>query len=100
MSTYTPGPWRAVPHLHNLFKDVQSEHGTICEVYNHAPGNADLIAAAPDLLAAVQALDKFQSYFQEHAQAGERMPGNEFYSDLGMEVVKLARAAIAKAVPQ
>lgn len=49
------------------------------------------------LVAACEALDKAQRYFEEHAHSPGMMPGNEFYSDMFMEVVNQARAVLAEA---
>ena len=49
------------------------------------------------LLAACDALDEFQRYYETHAMEPDGMPGNEFYSGKAMAVVRQARAAIAKA---
>ena len=48
---HTPGPWHEGSH-----RSIESQSGTICEVYSHmgiaeADANQKLIAAAPDLLA-------------------------------------------------
>lgn len=50
---HTPGPWREGSH-----RTIESANGTICEVYSHmgiaeADANQHLIAAAPELLEAL-----------------------------------------------
>jgi len=85
---HTPGPWHV-----NSFGQILDKHGDqIADLENsdfpeQEDANAPLIAAAPDLLAALRAV--------EHAFAvGE--PSDGFGS--AMETAaKLARAAIAKA---
>lgn len=49
---HTPGPWHEGSH-----RSIESQSGTICEVYSHmgiaeADANQKLIAAAPELLEA------------------------------------------------
>ena len=54
MSKHTPGPWQVVGSPHYL-PEVWTADDQICiadRIYN---GNANLIAAAPDLLAACKA---------------------------------------------
>lgn len=41
-----------------------------------------------------------QAYFAEHALSEERMPGNDFYSDKFMAVVRAAREVVAKATTE
>ena len=62
MSTPTPGPWRVTDMKHTVGRAVWAGSGTdeyrVCGVgLSHVPGrmeaNAALIAAAPDLLAAL-----------------------------------------------
>jgi hypothetical protein len=53
---HTPGPWAVGSH-----RSIQSSSGTICETYSHmgvdeADANERLIAAAPELLAALNAI--------------------------------------------
>ncbi len=55
-----------------------------------------LIAAAPALLEACEALDAFQRLY-EIKTWGDKMPGNELYSGKLMAIVGQARAAIARA---
>jgi hypothetical protein len=54
-----------------------------------------LIAAAPDLLAACRAIEAEQRNYAEKVE--EDFPGNGHYSERFMAVVRMARAAIAKA---
>lgn len=55
-----------------------------------------LIAASPDLLAVAEKLDALQRQFEFYSM-GNKMPGNDLYSGLLMEIVNEARAAIAAA---
>ena len=81
----TPGPWHEGSH-----RSVESQSGTICEVYSHmgieeADANQKLIAAAPDLLASLrEALKIIDAY--------RRVSGGD-----GDITAMNARAAIAKA---
>lgn len=78
---HTPGPWHEGSH-----RSIESQIGTICEVYSHmgiaeADANQKLIAAAPELLDALETLVRY-------AQGGD-MPS--------MQAMNRARAAIANA---
>lgn len=83
---HTPGPWAVSP-----YNNIVSKNGTVAKT-EQMPGNDDeerkanahLIAAAPDLLSALQ---EMMSVFQDHEQ----------YDEESAEVVSIARAAIAKA---
>lgn len=81
------GRWVAdvvgAPHLGH--DSVQKARELAAQLESHA-----------DLLAACEALDAFQKQFAEAAWEPDRMPGNELYSGKAMEVVRMARAAIAK----
>jgi capsular polysaccharide biosynthesis protein len=91
MSKHTPGPWNLYPNnasdwvVRKMFPDGQESH----EIARCQSGvdNARLIAAAPDLLAAlkmaVSALER-SDYIQ--------MDGDS------VDVIDVSRAAIAKAV--
>lgn len=93
---YTPGPWHVEHHIH-----VKAENGWRVATVNVPSGSvgswgispqdtARLIAAAPELLEALEAL--FSSY-KELADCGDA--GNWYLEDL--PVGKQAMAAIAKA---
>lgn len=88
---HTPGPW----HL-SAAKDCiwHQDHGRICTPPNHAQvwnwePNARLIAAAPDLLAALEAEEEWRA----REDAGELDPD----WDYDTMVASKRRAAIAKA---
>lgn len=72
----------------------REHHADWFQTLNHP--DANLIAAAPELLAACKALDDYQRLYESNTY--DRMPGNEFYSGKAMEIVAAARAAITKAV--
>jgi hypothetical protein len=92
-TNFTPGPWHALPFTSNpMLAGVMAADGkSIAEVIGHhaSPANATLIAAAPDLyaalgvaLVAMQANLEYATRKDEHALA------------LGIEH---ARAALARA---
>lgn len=93
MADFTPGPWDVLPQKNDsgairpdIFPwQIESADWVICEVYGDVPylnheANARLIAAAPELYAALEGL----------LNAHERGSGIA-------EATKPARAAIAKA---
>ena len=111
---HTPGPWRTEPDglyvlaTNGQYSDGEERTLMVAKVERHRPGSADrlpmdpereanysLIAAAPDLLAACEALVFEQQYYEHHTQQPGRMPGNN--SEKFMAVVVMAQAAIAKA---
>ena len=95
---HTPGPWEVSDTSVCLDGPLSSWNRTICDLghygsdgrtcYPNAKANGLLIAAAPDMLAALEAvLDKFEDY------------GGETYAD-GLEVEQViikVKDAIAKA---
>jgi hypothetical protein len=118
--SFTPGPWQVQPVIGTWIETVGDPYGHgrmhIADVrgWGHLTGagscrfgeekaiaiqtaNARLIAAAPDLLAVVRALSEFQCTYETNTQSPGWMPGNEFYSNLLMIIVRDARAALAKA---
>lgn len=91
MSKHTPGPW-CIRAERYRFIHVYATGGGICHldtVDGEGAANARLIAAAPDLLLALQmampALDLVRAQFPRH-------PGDD-----SIDVVAAARAAIRKA---
>ena len=89
MGKHTPGPWEVAYLDKNGQSVVKAEHIEVCTCWHHCVGsiekemhaNARLIAAAPDMLAALQAMSAHYSGSLDHQPA----------------YVKLGRAAIAKA---
>jgi len=53
---HTPGPWAIEPDALGEYSIVTDNGGTIADIYGRNPANARLIAAAPDLLAALERL--------------------------------------------
>lgn len=98
MSGHTPGPWRIAPEFSVLSvwsgdTEVASawrESGWIDEATQRA--NARLIAAAPDLLAACEAMLAHEVYtYEGNLEARVTVP---------RDVIDQLRAAIAKARPE
>ncbi len=54
-----------------------------------------LRAANAELAAVARDLDEYQRYYAEHAWPSDGMPGNEFYCEKMMVIVRRARAALA-----
>jgi hypothetical protein len=82
MSKHTPGPWEVGYHDKHGQRTVLSQHIEICTCWHHSVGaiekemeaNARLIAAAPELLAALQMVmslygDGFAADAQAYARA-------------------------------
>lgn len=92
---FTPGPWRQNPAAkHEIIAD--SESLVICRtpsasglIMKAAPYNGTLIAAAPDLYAALNALVAAEDQFIADVDIT--------VDDLITDAVKAARAALAKA---
>lgn len=87
MSGYTPGPWSVVELPHTGLIGVKRGDRTLC-LESEVEGDAYLIAAAPDLLEALEKITDEYSYamYDERSIKEEDLP----------EVVA-ARAAIARA---
>lgn len=91
---HTPGPWKATEKTVTA-PETEDRLGMECRLYggnsrdNRA--NARLIAAAPDLLDACQAMIAWDDREKDHAV--------DFYDRMGLcvEAFEKARAAIAKA---
>lgn len=108
MTEHTPGPWHVGPHagrgiwidnavdaLSIAFIDSEFRHSR-----EEAMANARLIAAGPDLLAALEAIaNSVTPYDIEAADGYDDTEGAETYGLLlGMgEMATIARAAIAQA---
>jgi hypothetical protein len=84
MSKHTPAPWKTWPSIHNgqtyIVKGDYTSKDNGCIAHADTEANARLIAAAPDLLAALEAIS------------------NPWLDDFSRgNAMKKARAAIAKA---
>ena len=87
MTQHTPGPWIVWPDNNNRLQVGQSTNYTVAEIMqtpiHGQEANARLIAAAPDLLEALQAIAN----------------GTEFWDSYPLEhSYGKARAAIVKAI--
>ena len=84
---HTPGPW-GIEENEMLGRDIVADglKAVICtQVYN--PADASLIAAAPDMLEALEHAEKFVSSFEL----------DQDYTDGQVETINAIRTAIAKA---
>lgn len=88
MSEHTPGPWTAMTTRGRECQIIEQQPGTLGVVIAKADteANAHLIAAAPDLLAALQGM----------TDAFGGVPRAD-YRENNRRCVEAARAAIAKA---
>jgi hypothetical protein len=90
-NTHTPGPWAILERAEDSRTHISNGAHIVCTLGttrtdgspNHSP-NALLIAAAPDLLSA---LEKMMAVFQDHEQ----------YDEESAEVIQSARATLRKA---
>lgn len=100
MSTHTKGPWQAMPRFQDHIEVRHScpREGAASRVVarvtvrstweNEQTANARLVAAAPDLLDALQAAFEYLDMIPESAAGG---------CDEAVRIARKARAAIAKA---
>ena len=90
MTAHTPGPWRAEPRDSGGLS-IMAKSDVVAQTNRYGPtlpcveANARLIAAAPDLLAA---LKECEAYFRPMAEDGQY---------LAQQRIDRIRAAIAKA---
>jgi hypothetical protein len=92
MSEHTKGPWKVCGAKQESLSIRADHHGVICDIPGYGVGarmaNADLIAAAPDLLEACRALIDY-----DEMSEGDDGALIMHYADM----LRLARTAIAKA---
>ncbi len=95
MTEHTPRPWRA-EQLSAGYYRILAKQGPLnfAPAAVHGEANARLIAAAPDLLAA---LKEMLPYGEKHLGLLERTRGGKAAADSFRQDVEQARAAIAKA---
>jgi len=98
IATHTPGEWKTATSETGML-DIIAGTNFVCRVgdkdFPSAESDARLIAAAPDLLAAVAWLSKSMQEYQNAILAGEEITlGMTMRADGGLDK---ARAAIAKA---
>jgi hypothetical protein len=89
---HTPGPWRIYAKQGSLEIGSQNLNGDgdyVCDVYNQR--DAKLIAAAPDLLYALELLIEFKGHVAINSVGDVRLQGKL------LKAMEQARAAIAKA---
>jgi len=98
MKEHTPGPWdEMVIGRDNQFIEIENKDQSICTVLNFDTdenmfANACLIAAAPDLLAACEAIDAELM----HLEASDLALFYQIEDEMADVIIKM-RQAIAKA---
>lgn len=90
--SHTPGPWRAAPHG-VIVGGPKDEYVGLIAGQSNWKANADLVAAAPELLEALVGLEEFSAY---ELEPHESMPDVGAVVDI-RRLLAAARAAIAKA---
>jgi hypothetical protein len=100
MNNHTPGPWRrnVAGHNEDSWRIVSESKATgyiafIPPEHEDAEANSRLIAAAPDLLAALRAAVEYLGC----ALAGANLKATGYDREAGVEEYQAALAAIAKA---
>lgn len=91
MSNHTPGPWQIYTkrgYSENVRTITGTDHGILAEVYSYDEANARLIAAAPELAEALQAI---------LVMPWTQYPNTRYLSKQEQVAIGLARAALAKA---
>lgn len=80
---HTPGPWNPLAAFNMRHFFIRGEFEVVAQVYDNA-ANARLIAAAPDLL---EALEQCEGYISFDVNAGHG----------GRDLLRTVRAALTKA---
>ena len=101
---HTPGPWRIDPSW-DILGNTKDGNGMVCQITvdavprDEAAANAHLIAAAPDLLAALKALLQIIEDAREDDDfdANTCNAGGIIFGDIASGAIEASRAAIAKA---
>lgn len=89
--TYMPGPWEVAPLTEDGRYVVRAQTGARVASTNTNPANARLVAAAPDLLAALKSAENRIAAWQAPMTRAEQ-------EECGSaEELRVIRAAIAKA---
>jgi hypothetical protein len=97
MSTYTPGPWTVDRAAITENRAIWGPDGICVGIawhYRNAEANANLMAAAPDLLAALRSLLRFCELHEQEAIVAA-VPS--WYVAASPNPIEAARDAIAKA---
>jgi len=98
VKNHTPGPWEAHENGHIYAEERANAVARIFENYYHRDGeaqaNARLIAAAPDMLAALERLDVYLDRFTDCE--GSDLTGAHLSYE-GQQAIAAARAAIHNA---
>ena len=96
MSKHTPGPWQYAFEGGTVAFIVEADGTAVAKIsttenstaHNRLPANAQLIAAAPDLLETLQAIESAANYAKDNPRK---------QTDKLFDILELSRAAIAKA---
>ncbi|BBV03967.1 hypothetical protein [Providencia rettgeri] len=107
---HTPAPWvvdaRAMSAINSSTKHVAlvnySHHGRDKDVFgDEHKANAHLIAAAPELLEALQSIQQsLAKYIEAANNIGVEVTADGFYLGHAIDVEEKAKQAIAKAIGQ
>ena len=98
VTVHTPGPWRSEPYPHYGAMDgaqIRAPGSYIGVVYRQANGR--LIAAAPDLLSALEELSSMYGHAWDRVDGALVMMGSSI--ERFENAHEKARAALAKAKP-
>lgn len=88
--THTPGPWHFGKYADRVTATEDSDgRDSICHVYGNQQANARLIAAAPEMLNALQQFISFQD-------ADDNVVSGEQLEQLYNSAIKEARRLVAK----
>lgn len=91
MPKFTPGPWKLYSHSLAPWEQhrIENDHGNhVCELVEADQADARLIAAAPELYAAVQAVSECESCLDENGKQFLKVPASSIF-DLGAELEAL-----------
>jgi hypothetical protein len=95
---HSPAPWMATKR--EFFIELYDDNGNYVGLTN-SKANAHLIATAPDLLEALQSIQKSMAKYIEVANnIGVEALADGFYLGHAIDVEEKARQAIAKAIGQ
>lgn len=92
---HTPGPWQVLEHRQIIQIGTNVFVGSTNDDYPMGEANARLIAAAPDLLAALKAIEAHLS--TNSRSAGKSLEAGRAWATEGQHIREQSRAAITKA---